>query len=130
MDRFFSSLFPGQSARSKVSWTDLQDIASLTYPQIAGIGAARTVCSSFANGWLTGVTDAGTGSCPGTTTLATLSYLGQKPTPVGARGPERHPPVGRTVGEGPRAGGTGPASQAERAMLAAVSGTAARTSMT
>jgi RHS repeat-associated protein len=66
--------FAAQTARLKVSWTDLGDVASITYPQIAGIGAARTVCSSYANGWLTGVTDAGAGSCPGTTTLASLSY--------------------------------------------------------
>ena len=57
-----------------MSWTDLGDIASLTYPQIAAVGSTRTVCNAYTNGWLTGVTDAGTGGCPGTTTLATLSY--------------------------------------------------------
>ncbi len=57
-----------------MAWTDLGDVASVTYPQIAVIGAVRTVCSSYANGWLTGITDAGAGGCPGTTTLATLSY--------------------------------------------------------
>jgi hypothetical protein len=66
--------FAGQTARLKVAWTDLGDVAGVTYPQIAGVGAARTVCSSYTNGWLTGITDAGAGACPGATTLATLSY--------------------------------------------------------
>ncbi|MGA9751510.1 MAG: hypothetical protein WBS54_06955, partial [Acidobacteriota bacterium] len=48
--------------------------ASVTYPQIAGVGAARTVCSSYTNGWLTGITDAGAGSCPGGASLALVSY--------------------------------------------------------
>ena len=57
-----------------MSWTDLKDVASLTYPQIAGVGPARTVCSSYTNGLLVGITDAGAGSCPGGTSLASLSY--------------------------------------------------------
>jgi len=57
-----------------VSWTDLGEVASLTYPQITGIGPAHTVCSSYANGWLVGVTDVGAGICPGGTSLASLSY--------------------------------------------------------
>ena len=66
--------WPGQSARLKVSWTDLGDMASLTYPQIAGVGPARTVCSSYTNGWLVGVTDVGAGTCPGGASFTSLSY--------------------------------------------------------
>jgi len=33
----------------------------------------RGVCSSYANGFLVGITDAGAGSCPGGTSLASLS---------------------------------------------------------
>jgi len=66
--------WPGQSARLRVGWTDLGEVASLTYPQIAGLGPVRTVCSSYANGFLVGITDVGAGACPGGTSLASLSY--------------------------------------------------------
>ena len=48
--------------------------ATLTYPQIAGVGSARTLCSSYVNGFLVGITDAGAGSCPGGAPLASVSY--------------------------------------------------------
>jgi RHS repeat-associated protein len=67
-------MFAGQSARLKVSRTDLGDMASLTYPQISGVGPSRTICSSYANGFLVGISDVGAGSCPGGTSLASLSY--------------------------------------------------------
>lgn len=38
-----------------MSWTDLEDIASLTYPQKAGVGPARMVTFDYTNGWLTRV---------------------------------------------------------------------------
>jgi RHS repeat-associated protein len=66
--------WPGQSARLKVSWTDLGDVASLTYPQIPGVGPARTVCYPYSNGFFVGVTDVGAGTCPGGASLASLSY--------------------------------------------------------
>ncbi len=45
----------GQSVSQGFTWTDLGLPASVTYPQIAGIGPARTVSDTYSNGFLTAV---------------------------------------------------------------------------
>ncbi len=51
----------GQSVSQSFAWTDLGLPASVTYPQIAGIGPARTVSDGYSNGFLTSVPSYATG---------------------------------------------------------------------
>jgi RHS repeat-associated protein len=50
-----STTVEGQSLTQGFTWTDLGLPASVTYPQISGIGPARTVSDSYSNGFLTSV---------------------------------------------------------------------------
>ncbi len=51
----------GQSVSQGFAWTDLGLPSSVTYPQIAGIGPARTVSDTYTNGFLTSVPSYATG---------------------------------------------------------------------
>ncbi len=51
----------GQSVSQGFAWTDLGLPGSVTYPQIAGIGPARTVSDTYTNGFLTSVPSYATG---------------------------------------------------------------------
>ncbi len=51
----------GQSVSQGFTWTDLGLPGSVTYPQIAGIGPARTVSDTYTNGFLTSVPSYATG---------------------------------------------------------------------
>ena len=51
----------GQSVSQGFAWTDLGLPSSVTYPQIAGIGPARTVSDTYSNGFLTAVPSYATG---------------------------------------------------------------------
>ena len=42
------------------SWSDLGVLSSVTYPQLAGVGPARTVTFDRTNGWLTRVHEGAT----------------------------------------------------------------------
>ena len=53
----------GTSVTAKFTSKDWGDVATIQYPQIAGVGTARTVSYAYTNGWLTDVTG-----------YATLSY--------------------------------------------------------
>jgi len=37
------------------TWNDLGQTASVTYPQLSGVGPSRTVTNTYTNGWLTAV---------------------------------------------------------------------------
>jgi RHS repeat-associated protein len=50
-----STTVEGQTVSQSFTWTDLSLPSSVTYPQISGIGPARTVSATYTNGFLTAI---------------------------------------------------------------------------